>query len=123
MYKKITLAIFIALLSVNLYAGDYDGLWLLEGETEFTMVRQNGDQLLMIGIEGDQSGWWADFGTISGNTAQMETIIDTSNTSVEFTVIFTSSTKAEAVITSCTGPTCSDEETSPGASFVFNKIF
>lgn len=128
MSKIIIFGLFAFFLSANLYAGDYDGLWQLpyDGGSDLQMIRQVDNHLLMMGFDmenGNTDGWWADFGTISGNIAQMSSALDDgdSDCTLEFTLSFPTATSAIMVVTSLIDGICEDDAV--GDTHTMTKLF
>jgi len=124
MLKKMILGLFVMLLSVNLYAGDYDGIWTFpDADDEYVTYNQNGNSLVEIYVEVDPHKWEASIGSINGNVAQMKTLINPKKCVYETTLTFDTLTTATVVLTSVTGSECPADGGQVGDSFTMNKIF
>lgn len=103
--KKIATGIAGLLLTANLYAGDYDGVWVFDfdaGEDDsYFIINQNGTQLLVVDAWKTMDGWSAHLGTINGSSAEMSTIVDAEGAVVNFTLNFSSKLKGTLTLHSC----------------------
>jgi hypothetical protein len=120
MLKKIIFGSLISLLSVNAFAGDYDGVWMFEGEASYYTVYQKDNQILFVQLNQSLDGWDAAMGELSANTAHMRTIINKLDKIIESNLTFTSPTIATQTIISCSGTQCDD---APGSQYTMHKVF
>lgn len=120
MLKKIIFGLLVSLLSVNAFAGDYDGVWMFDGEASYYTVYQKGNQILFVQLNQSLDSWDAALGELTANTARVRTIINKLDKIVESNLTFTSPTNAIQTIISCSGTQCED---APGSQFAMHKIF
>ncbi len=102
-------------------AGDYDGVWVFSGvaDSDYFLVSQSTDTLLVVGVNLEMDGWDAFLGHIGqSNAARMDTLLSQDGTQVEFTIRFTSLTRANVVIHSC-----DDCQLPLGTPLPLDKIF
>jgi hypothetical protein len=120
MFRKFILGLFFSFVSLSVCAGEYDGVWLFDGEADYYTVYQNGNQVLFVQLNEGLDSWDATMGAMVGNVAEMKTLMTKSDKIVEYTLTFTSPTTATQTIVSCSGSACGDE---PGKIFTMKKIF
>lgn len=101
--KTIIFSLTALLLSTNLYAGDYDGVWEFGGE--YHIAYQNGNQLLVVNLWEDLDGWDAMLGPISGNQAEVSTLLG-DNDHFKISIKLKSSTQGTITFKSCSGDDC-----------------
>ena len=107
--KEAVFGLTILFLSLNLYAGDYDGVWEFSGfpriSDDYTMIRQNGSQLLVVGLCNELDCWDASLGSINGNQAEVSLIAEIDGWTGRYSITFTSATTAVFTITAfdCNG--------------------
>ncbi len=126
--KKILFSFIFLLVSVNVYAGDYDGVWEFSGfsrlSDDYTMIRQNGNQLLVVGLCSDLDCWDASLGPINGNQAEVDLFIEIDDWTGHYSIRFTSKTTAVVTITAFNCNGCGDDERPPlNTPFKMRKIF
>ncbi|MGR9051077.1 MAG: hypothetical protein ACU84J_00365 [Gammaproteobacteria bacterium] len=74
--------------AANIYAGDYDGIWVIEGSPDFHVVSQQNDRIIIGNLWGGLDGWDAVWGPLVGNSAELETIVNPDGDVVRATVVF-----------------------------------
>ena len=102
-------------------AGEYDGLWInktMPEVTDIVMVRHTGGHIVMVFLVLEEDAWDAFFGPISGNTANVTTLV--SEIQADATITFNSSTSMTLTIVSCNP---AEECPPPGTKVPWEKLF
>jgi len=117
----------IAFLSLSLLlpssalAGDYDGVWVFSdiAGSDYFLVNQSNDTLLVVGVNLEMDGWDAFVGNVGqNNAARLRALVTQDGTEIDFTVSFTSPSTAQVIIHSCDA--C---ELPLGTQLPFGRIF
>ena len=125
--KKI-LAIILGLLLMTApgakAAGTFDGIWTITASGAllgFASIHENNGTLL-IALLDNSLEWEAVYGPITGNQAQLQTIV-ISDVAVSFALTFTSQTRYTATLTACQ-PISPDSTCDPiGTTLTGERIF
>jgi hypothetical protein len=120
-YLKV-FGLILILWGAPIYAeGLYDGIWQTS-ESGFSTVNQNGNMIIVIGLDTEDGRWGASSGILEGNQSIISTIIS-GGAQIISRVEFTSLTTATATLISCIpdpGFVCLAPN---GFTFVINKVF
>ena len=103
----ISVLFFIPSLTFSADVGNIDGLWwspVPGAESYFFMARENGGVVLLTMLDGTDMSWIAFYGTISGNSVELSSLISPGLTAFAGNVTFNSATEAVVVITDCQPP-------------------
>jgi hypothetical protein len=106
--------------SISLAAGPYDGVWQT-GDTTFTIINQNGEQVLATGVDLSDRKFTLSVGIFVGNTLTVQSIVD-DGVSVN-QVVFDSATSGTATLVSCTPSPGFECNVPIGTSIAIARIF
>jgi hypothetical protein len=101
MFKKILAGFAGLMLSASLEAGVYDGVWIWDLTSDYFVLYQKGDQLLVVNAWKGMDGWNAHIGPINGSTATISTILDPDGSIASATLHFVSQTEGTLTLHSC----------------------
>ncbi len=110
MFRKLIAACVLTICSGVCWAGQYDGIWQISGDTgSYQIIRHQDDGLFVFVVLDSDAGrlyddWIATLiGSISGNTAANIRAADALNaTNLEGTITFNSPFAATIVVSQCT---------------------
>ena len=100
----ITVLFFIPSLALPADVGNIDGLWMSPvpgAESTVGMIRESEGLILVTTLDLTDLSWYAFYGFISENSAQLNLLVSQDITAFAANITFTSATSAVLVITDC----------------------